>query len=72
VLDVPGAGSNCVTTFSGPDCVRVKYTYVIQNTGGGTARNVSVMDDRLGQVPGSPIDSIPAGATVLLMATNTV
>ena len=72
VLDVPGAGSNCVTTFSGPDCVQVKYTYIIQNTGGGPANNVSVMDDRLGQVPGSPIALIPGGGTVILMATNTV
>ena len=58
------------TTFSDSDCVRVKYTYVVSNTGQSIVNNVTVVDDQLGPVPGSPIATLAPGQSVMLMATN--
>src|SRR5262245_22701866 len=66
------AEAECINTFSGPDCVPVRYTYIISNTGGGPATNIRVVDDKLGDVPGSPIALLGAGQSVKLTATNVV
>jgi hypothetical protein len=50
----------------------VKYTYRIMNIGTSDATNVTVVDDVLGVVPGSPIASIAPGGTVELMATQSI
>ncbi len=39
----------------------VEYTYTITNTGSVTFRNVTVVDDMLGEIPGSPIPWILPG-----------
>jgi len=53
----------------------VKYTYRIMNIsppGGVTATDITVVDDVLGVVPGSPIATLAPGATVDLMATQLI
>ncbi|RLD02686.1 MAG: hypothetical protein DRI65_14415 [Chloroflexota bacterium] len=47
----------------------VEYQYVIENTGLVTISNVTVMDDKLGAIPGSPIATMLPGAIVELGAT---
>ncbi|TMA85890.1 MAG: hypothetical protein E6J77_11550, partial [Deltaproteobacteria bacterium] len=44
----------------------VEYTYKITNTGGTTVQNVTVEDDKLGTIPGSPIASLGPGASATL------
>ena len=51
---------------------QVSYTYTITNTGDATANNVSVEDDKLGTVPGSPIAALEPGKTVMLFASQFV
>ncbi len=73
VIQPPGStNTDCVTTFSGPDNAQVRYIYLVNNSGSAPVNNVSVIDDKLGPIAGSPIPQIPAGGTVILMATNTV
>ena len=48
----------------------VKYTYVITNVGTVDATNVTVEDDVLGTITGSPIASIAPGDSVMLMQTQ--
>ncbi len=48
---------------------QVNYTYQIKNGGGVDLTDVTVVDDALGPVPGSPIAVLKAGETVTLMAT---
>ncbi|MEE2665080.1 MAG: hypothetical protein VX681_13265 [Myxococcota bacterium] len=53
----------------------VTYTYRIMNIsppGGVTATDITVVDDVLGVVPGSPIATLAPGATVDLMATQLI
>ena len=58
----------------------MKYRYVVTNNSNQAVTNVTVEDDKLGTIPGSPIPSIAAGQTVQLVAlamvsgevTNTV
>jgi len=49
--------------------VPVIYTYEITNLSGQEVQNVTVVDDPLGVVPGSPIDSIGAMESVTLETT---
>ena len=58
-MDTTGGGSVALTT-------EVEYTYEITNTGVGTVSNVTVIDDVLGEIPGSPIPSIGPGEAVTL------
>ncbi len=48
---------------------KVKYMYVITNTGNVSVVEVTVEDDKLGTVSGSPIVSIDPGESVELMET---
>ena len=48
----------------------VTWKYRITNTGNIELRNVRVVDDKIGVVPGSPIDSIAPSAYVDLTATG--
>jgi hypothetical protein len=57
ITDLPYGGAN------------VKYTYTVTNNGVTTLTNVTVIDDILGEVPGSPIASIVPGETVTLTQT---
>jgi len=60
--------ADCVTEMPA-DAVAfdVEYTYTITNAGAGTTlTNVTVIDDMFGEVPGSPIASIPPGQSVEL------
>jgi hypothetical protein len=50
----------------------VNYTYAITNNGATTANNVTVQDDKLGTVPGSPIASLAPGATLTLSARQSL
>jgi uncharacterized repeat protein (TIGR01451 family) len=50
----------------------VKYTYRVMNIGGTDASGITVVDDVLGMVPGSPIVNLAPGATVELMATQLI
>jgi hypothetical protein len=58
----------CITSLpaGGGD---VEYTYVITNESAVTVTDVIVMDDVLGEVPGSPIASIGPGESVTLYWT---
>src|SRR5438128_1040417 len=58
-------GGDCKTDLpaGGGD---VEYTYTITNTGTTTVHNVTVEDDQLGTIPGSPIASIDAGQSATL------
>ncbi len=47
----------------------VTYTYEITNLGSGPLFNLSVVDDRLGEVPGSPITELQPAGKVTLVAT---
>src|SRR5437773_3452873 len=68
------------TTGDGGDCqsalpeggADVEYTYTIKNPGTTTVNDVTVKDDQLGTVPGSPIASIPPGGMVTLTAKQFV
>ncbi len=47
----------------------IEYSYKIQNPGSSDATDVSVIDDKLGEIPGSPILEIEGGETVVLRTT---
>lgn len=66
----PPVGSDQCTIPTGGD--NVEYTYTVKNTGTEEIFNVTVEDDKLDTVPGSPIDSIEASQQVTLMATQFV
>ena len=51
---------------------QVKYNYDVTNTGLTTATGISVTDDKLGIVPGSPIASLVPGETKTLSATTLI
>ena len=44
----------------------VLYSYEIKNEGSGTLTNITVVDDMLGTIPGSPIPSLTPGQIVTL------
>ena len=48
----------------------VEYTYVIENTGPIEIQNITVVDNVLSDVPGSPIDLLAPGQQVILGATG--
>jgi hypothetical protein len=58
----------------------VEYLYKVENIGGVDVIDLTVIDDVLGEVPGSPVDALGADKTVTMMAgafvdadiTNTV
>jgi hypothetical protein len=50
----------------------VNYTYAITNNGSTTVSNVTVQDDKLGTVPGSPIGSLAPGASLTLSARQSL
>src|SRR5438094_340282 len=58
--DLPSAGAD------------VTYTYKITNTGTTTVHNVTVEDDKLGTIAGSPVASIAPGGMATLTATQSV
>src|SRR5437773_12043402 len=68
------------TTGDGGDCQNalpagggdVEYTYTIKNNAPTTVNNVTVEDDQLGTIAGSPIASIAPGGTATLTATQSV
>src|SRR5438876_6084766 len=68
-LKDPKLGTETCGGTTGGDCKTdlpagggdVEYTYTITNTGTTTVENVTVEDDQLGTIPGSPIASIDAG-----------
>src|SRR5205823_754008 len=62
---------NCQRTLPDGDA-NVENTYTIKNPGTTTVNDVTVEDDQLGTVPGSPIASIPPGGTVTLTAKQFV
>ena len=69
-----GGGGDCITAVpcemsAGAD---VEYTYAVTNNSAGPVTDVEVIDDMLGEVPGSPIASIAAGETVTLTAIGFV
>ena len=47
----------------------VTYTYAISNTGAAPVNNITVIDDQLGTIPGSPIASLGPGQSTNLMAS---
>lgn len=47
----------------------VQYTYEVTNTSSAAVTDVAVVDDELGEVPGSPVSQIDPGETVTLEAT---
>ena len=47
----------------------VVYSYLISNTGSETINGITAIDDRLGIVPGSPLDALSPGASTILSAT---
>ena len=49
----------------------VTWAYVVTNTGNETLTNITVTDDQLGVIAGSPIASLTPGASVTLTATGT-
>jgi len=69
-----GSDSNtCVTELPGTGLsFDVEYTYTIMNTGPTGLTNVTVIDDLLGPVPGSPIAALAPGETVVLTATTSL
>ncbi len=60
------------TTIGGSvsQCAAVEYTYTVTNNSGNIVTNVTVMDDKLGEVPGSPIAEILPADTVSLTKTT--
>jgi serine-aspartate repeat-containing protein C/D/E len=50
----------------------VEYSYVIKNTGLVEVQNITVVDDVIGELPGSPIDSLAPGEEVTLEITALV
>src|SRR5438132_5398746 len=66
-----GTGGECQTDLpsAGAD---VTYTYKITNKGTTTVHNVTVEDDKLGTIAGSPIASIAPGGMATLTATQSV
>jgi hypothetical protein len=48
---------------------QVNYQYAVTNTGTSTLTGITVEDNKLGQIPGSPIASLAPGATKTLTAT---
>src|SRR5438034_1379563 len=73
-LKDPTLGTETCGGTTGGDCKTdlpagggdVEYTYTITNTGTTTVQNVTVEDDQLGTIPGSPIASIDAGKSATL------
>ncbi len=51
---------------------KINYTFAVTNTGNVTLSTVSVTDDKLGTVSGSPISSIAPGATTTLTGSHTL
>ncbi len=49
----------------------VTWTYDVTNTGDVTLTDITVVDDKIGAVPGSPIAAIAPGEVVTLTATET-
>ena len=47
----------------------VLYSYVVGNDAGGALTDITVTDDKLGPVPGSPIESLASGDSKTLTAT---
>ena len=47
----------------------VTYSFAVTNTGMSTLTDISVIDDHLGPIPGSPIGSLAAGETATLTQT---
>ena len=69
-----GGSGDCITEVpcemsAGAD---VEYTYAVTNNSAGPVTDVEVVDDVLGEIPGSPIASIAAGETVTLTAIGFV
>ena len=48
----------------------VQYSYAVKNTGTTPVSNITVEDDKLGNIPGSPIAILAPGATKILTATG--
>src|SRR5438874_603630 len=79
-LKDPRLGTETCGGTTGGDCKTdlpagggdVEYTYTITNTGTTTVENVTVEDDQLGTIPGSPIASIDAGQSATLSTTQFV
>jgi hypothetical protein len=68
----PPPEEGCSTTFSSPECVNVRYIYVITNTGDSAATNIHVVDDQLGELTVSPIASLAPQQSLTLTGTATV
>ncbi len=68
-VDVPGDKDKDKDMDGANPGAEVKYTYRIMNTGTVTATDVTVIDDQIGEVMGSPIASIDVDETVELMET---
>jgi len=66
----PPVGSDQCTIPAGGD--NVEYTYKVTNTGSEAVFDVTVVDDQIGTVPGSPIGSLAPGAEETLTATQFV
>src|SRR5262249_23031072 len=49
----------------------VEYRYTVTNNGTATVSNVTVVDDQLGPIPGSPIAALAPGQSVMLVSTAT-
>jgi len=72
-----GTGGECQTDLPAPPAggtasADVTYTYKITNTGTTTVHNVTVEDDKLGTIAGSPIASIAPGGMATLTVTQSV
>src|SRR5207247_1683908 len=65
----PPSTSSCEVPASG---ATVTFTYTVTNTGPVTATNLTVADDRCAPVVGSPITSLPPGASTSLTCTAAV
>src|SRR5204863_1253264 len=72
-----GTEGECTTDLPTPPAggtasADVTYTYKITNTGTTTVHNVTVEDDKLGTIAGSPIASIAPGGMATLTVTQSV
>ena len=65
----PPSTSSCEIPSGGGT---VNYTYTVTNTGGVTANNLTVSDDKCAPVAGSPISSLPPGGTATLSCSQSV
>jgi cysteine-rich repeat protein len=48
---------------------QVEYSYTITNSGASPVSNISVQDDKLGTIQGSPLQTLQSGETVVLRQT---